>query len=112
MTNTGTLIADWSYSAGTVAMSAKAGLRSFGAVLSGSAIATSLGHSADLGLAPMRSSRSHKSRKGWVGDRDNSPVGAAIGRHEDALTRDIINDLKPDVAVLCGEKALHGLARG
>ena len=27
------------------------------------------------------------------------------------MTRDIMDDLKPDVAVPCGQKALHGLAR-
>jgi hypothetical protein len=51
----------------------------------------------------------YKSRDGWMGD--NSRDGAAIWRHEAALTRYIIDDLKPDVAVPCGGKALHGLAR-
>ncbi len=53
----------------------------------------------------------YKSREGWVGDQDNSLEGAAIWRHEDAMTRDIMDDLKPDVAIPCGKKALHGLAR-
>jgi hypothetical protein len=53
----------------------------------------------------------YKSRRGWVGDRDNSPEGNAIWQHEDDLTTKIMDGLQPDVAVPCGEEAVHGLAR-